>query len=286
MKSKKEMEQLARTMRIRPDSSIDDRILEPAVAMLENSTRTENALTKQNIWRIIMKNPITKIAAAAAIIIVVLVGLYLFPDSATSLAWGEVTTNVEQSPGFICRSRVILTNSTEARTTEFDTMMYGSITYGIRVDQYENEEVVISSCGNRAENMIISIIHPTKTYSRKPLLEQDLSDLEQMSPKKLVKQYLSTDYKELGRDIIDGVEVRGIEVNDPGVVRADFPIDNLVARLFVSVESGFPVMLEAEIVGSNGALKMQAKMDNFQWNVEHEQSVFEPDIPAGYTLQE
>jgi hypothetical protein len=286
MKSKKEIEQLARTMRIRPDSSIDDRILEPAGAILEKSTRRENAHTELNIWRIIMKNPTAKLAAAAAIIIVVLICLHMLPDSGTSIAWGEVAKSVEQSPGFTCRSRVTLTNTEEGKTNEFDTIMYGSLAYGIRVDQYENGEVVISSCGNRAENMIISIIHSTKTYIRKPLLEQDLSDLEQMSPKKLVQQYLSTDYKEIGRDIIDGVEVTGIEVNDPEVVRADFPIDNLIARLWVSVESGFPVMLEAEITGSNGALQMQAKMDNFQWNVEHKQSIFEPEIPTDYTLME
>jgi outer membrane lipoprotein-sorting protein len=146
--------------------------------------------------------------------------------------------------------------------------------------------VFISSYGNREDNTIITITHPSKTYTRDPLLEEDIANLEQMSPSKLVQQYLSTDYKELGSDTIDGIEAEGIEVNDPSVIDATFPIDSIVARLWVSKETRFPVRMEVKITGNNGALKMEGVINEFQWNVDFGASDFTPDIPSDYTLIE
>ena len=235
-----------------------------------------------------MKSPITKFAAAAVIIIAVTLGLFEFIDngSGSGVVWAEVAELVQASQGFICRSNVTLTNTASGDSTPMDMRMYGSLKYGIRVDQYEDGNVVISSYGNRVDNTIITITHPMKTYTREPLLEEDIANLEQMSPSKLVQQYLSTDYKELGSDTIDGLEVEGIEVNDPSVISATFPIDSIVARLWVSKETGFPVRMEAKITGNNGALKMDAVMSELQWNAELSASDFTPDIPSDYTLIE
>jgi hypothetical protein len=243
-------------------------------------------LLRFNNRSIIMRNPITKFTAAAVIIIAVTLGLFEFIDNGSSsgVVWAEVAEQVQANPGFTCRSNVIMTNTTSGNSTQMDMRMYGSPKYGIRVDKYEDGKVVISNYGNRADNTIITITHPTKTYTREPLLEKDIANLEQMSPPKLVQQYLSTDYKELGSDTIDGLEVEGIEVNDPSVISATFPIDSIVARLWVSKETGFPVRIEAKITGNNGALKMEAVMNELQWNVEFSASDFTLDIPSDYTL--
>ncbi|MFC1635105.1 DUF2092 domain-containing protein [Planctomycetota bacterium] len=235
-----------------------------------------------------MKNPITKLAAAAVILIAITLGLYIFNDTGSSsgIVWAEVAEQVQASRGFICRSNVTMTNTVEGKTTKMDMQMYGSLLYGIRVDQYEDGKVVMSNYGNRADNTITAITHPMKTYTREPLLEEDIANLEQMSPKKLVEQYLATDYKELGSDTIDGLEVEGIEVNDPSVIKATFPIESITARLWVSKETGLPIRMETEITGSNGALQMQAVMNEFQWNMELSTSDFTPDIPSDYTLIE
>jgi hypothetical protein len=241
-----------------------------------------------NKRRILMKSPITKIAVAAVIIIAVTLGLFEFigTGSTSGVVWAEVVEQVQASPGFSCRSNVILTNTASGTSNQMDMRMYGSPKYGIRVDQYENGKIVMSNYGNRADNTIVSITYPTKTYTREPLLEEDIANMEQMSPSKLVQQYLSTDYKELESDMIDGLEVEGIEVNDPSVISTTFPIDSIVARLWISKETGFPVRMEAKITGNNGALKMEAVMNELRWNVEFSASDFTPDIPSDYTLIE
>jgi len=263
-------------------------------AVFEKIQNAQDLPTKMPVFfrfnnrSITMKNPITKFAAVAVIIIAVTLGVFEFMDNGSSsgVVWAEVAEQVQVSSGFACRSNVILTNTASGTSNPMDMRMYGSPEHGIRVDQYENGKIVMSNYGNRADNTIVSITHASKTYTREPLLEEDIANLEQMSPSKLVQQYLSTDYKELGADVIDGHEVEAIEVNDPSVVSATFPIDNIVARMSVSKETGFPVRMEAKITGDNGALKMDAVMSEFRWNVEFSASDFTPDIPSGYTLIE
>lgn len=244
-------------------------------------------LHRFNNRSIIMRNPITKISAAV-IIIAGTFGLFEFMDngSTSGVVWAEVVKQVQASPGFACRSNVTLTNTASDTPNQMDMRMVGSPTYGIRVDQYENDKIVMSNYGNRVDNTIVSIIHSTKTYTREPLLEEDIANLEEMSPLKLVQKYLSTDYKELAPDTINGLEVEGIEVNDPSVIKATFPIDSIVARLWVSKETGFPVRIDAEITGNNGELRMEAVMSELQWNVEFSESDFTPDIPSDYALIE
>ena len=81
---------------------------------------------------------------------------------------------------------------------------------------------------------------------------------------------------------MDGVLCEGIETTDPTFGVANFPVDSLVARVWVNVETGYPVALEAEIIGDNGQTRITGILDQFQWDVELDESVFEPSIPEGY----
>jgi hypothetical protein len=63
-----------------------DRIWREVLFAQEQSGKTKSVLTEQNIWRIIMKNPLTKLAAAAVIIITA-VFLMTFFEKATAPAY-------------------------------------------------------------------------------------------------------------------------------------------------------------------------------------------------------
>lgn len=258
-----------------------------AVEMLTSRASSKPSAYKHplNIRNIIMKRRIIKLAAAAVIIIAVLIGLNQFESSATSVAWGQVAKNVEQAQTFICQSQSQI-NAAKEEPFEIDTVIYFSSKYGIRIDAYKDGEATTITYGIRAEKAIITVMHPMKKYVRNPLPESESRRMEQMGPKELVKRFLSTKYKELGRDTIEGIQVEGVETNDPGLVASTFPIDSLLARLWVDVETGLPVLLESEIVGNSGASHIKTVMDKFQWNVELDASDFEPNIPADYTLLE
>jgi len=86
MKSASKIERLAKKIRFSPNAAADERILTSAEAALEKSIKTKPAALQPNIWRIIMKSRITKIAAAAVIILIAVIGLTLLDKSVTP-AW-------------------------------------------------------------------------------------------------------------------------------------------------------------------------------------------------------
>ncbi|GEM_PF-4741758 len=69
-------------------------------------------------------------------------------------------------------------------------------------------------------------------------------------------------------ETIDGVLCEGIEAKGP---------DGSTGRIWVAVQTGYPVLVEIEGVdGSTGT------MDQFRWNVDLSAEGVEPEIPAGY----
>ncbi|MHC4461178.1 MAG: hypothetical protein ACYS6W_13790 [Planctomycetota bacterium] len=65
------------------DAEMDGRIIGDALAAMEESKKTSPAFSRPNIWRIIMKSPITKLAAAAVIIVTAVLSITILEKSAT-----------------------------------------------------------------------------------------------------------------------------------------------------------------------------------------------------------
>jgi len=86
MKSANEIERLAKKIRLSPNAAADERILTSAETALEKSIKAKSAALQPNIWRIIMKKPITKMAAVAAVILIIVFGV-TFLDKAVTPAW-------------------------------------------------------------------------------------------------------------------------------------------------------------------------------------------------------
>ena len=230
-----------------------------------------------------MKSRITKFAVAAAIIIAVLLGLELIggPDMA-SVAWGEVSKKVEQIESFIFQQRVSINGMPEG-TTELTT--YVSSEYGLRQDAYMNGQVIGISYIPLEGTIITQVMPSEKKYRRVSTSEEYMSKIhEQANPVGMIKEFMLFDHTELGREIIDGVEVEGIEVNDPLFLNAVF--ESTVGRLWVDVETNLPVRTEIVGVSGDGTIETKIVAYDFDWGAEPEPSVFEPNIPDDYTLLE
>jgi len=79
---------------------MDKAVLDKVLTAHENAKTTRPAEIKPYIGRIIMKSPITKLAAAAAVIIAVLIGINHFGMSTTSVLWADVAEHFESVPFF------------------------------------------------------------------------------------------------------------------------------------------------------------------------------------------
>jgi hypothetical protein len=58
----------------------------------------------------------------------------------------------------------------------------------------------------------------------------------------------------------------------------------VLARIWVDVQTDLPVLMEMQLSGKGGQMEMNMMMDEFDWGVELDRSLFEPNIPADYSL--
>jgi len=81
-------------------AELDERVLGNVTEALEESKKKNSAAIEPNIWRIIIKSRITKLAAAAVIIIAVFIGINHFGGSidGASVAFAEIKKAVNKMP--------------------------------------------------------------------------------------------------------------------------------------------------------------------------------------------
>jgi hypothetical protein len=241
---------------------------------------------KQKIWRIIMKSRITKLAAAAVIIGAVILGLTITggPDIA-SVTWAEVIEKVEQIPAlsFDMTTEISYTEQNEKLSLQSENYVAGD--YGTKSSIYLNGELFVIKYRLPKKKVAYQIRPKDKTYFRFDLSdEQAAKEQDPDDPRTWLKMILSGDYTKLGHTKINDIDVEGIESSNPEIVGGD----EVVMRLWVDVETNLPVLIEVEGEKMEGGQKRPHKfvMENFEWNVELDENVFEPNIPPDYKLKE
>ncbi|MHC4324080.1 MAG: thioredoxin domain-containing protein [Planctomycetota bacterium] len=281
-----------------PDRQFLDKLKEQSTAEFLAFPRDGNKQSQNTTpiskWRIIMKSPITKLAAAA-LIIAALIGISRLGDS--TVAWARVIETIENAHTLTSREKRTLT--CEGKELPFlgtsEVMKYASSEYGVREDMHKDGQPMAHTFWLLKENESVNITPMLKQYKRKPLTESEKRVLHQMTPDGIANLIRSSEYVELGRKTIDGMDVEGLEIRGPDLVVAPVELDNVVIRMWVDVESYLPVVIEAEAVTSDKYLtaftggkpvKVELFADEFRWNVELDSKIFEPNIPDDYTMLE
>ncbi len=104
-------------------AKLDQRVLSSAQETLEKSKTTQSAGTGPNIWRMVMKTRITKLAAAAVIIIAVLIGINQYGGSVSfaSVAWADVVKSFESVNFF--SAAIYMKDKPSAEPKQFELWM-------------------------------------------------------------------------------------------------------------------------------------------------------------------
>jgi len=262
-------------------TELHDRMLDDDLnAQQVKSKKTKSALVLPSIRRQIMKSPITKLAVAAAVIAVVVLGLFEFigTEGKSGVVWAEVARKVQASRGVIFRSRDTAPDSRDGGPDYTMNYLYSA---QLRLDSYKGDQIIKTFYSDYNTKTSVFIDHGHKSYIKRTVEEMEQNDLWG-NPKSLVQRFLSHEHRELGPKTVEGVLCEGIETTDPAFDGTDFPVDSLMARIWVSVETGYPVQFEVEIVRNNGQIRIAGVADQFQWDVELDESTFEPNIPADY----
>jgi len=258
-----------------------------------DKTLTQSRQPKQHILlEFLTKSQITQLAAAAVIVIAVLFALNIIGNGG-GVAWGEVLDNIQKVGAFAYRMKLNMVGILEEKgSVELEVEGWVSEEHGVRVNSYKEGKLRTKEYVLIPDRLAVVVLPGTKTYLRMTLTDELFEKIqkEYCDPRKLVEEFMKYDYTKLGRSTIDGIEVEGIECRDPRIARgvaasiAGGMIGNVVARLWAAVENDLPVRLQIEVFTEDGEKALDMLAYGYQWDIELEPKVFEPDIPDDYKL--
>lgn len=236
-----------------------------------------------------MKSSMARLAVGTVIITAVVLGLFEFVGTDSGVVWAEVVRKVEASRGLIVRS----TDSIPSSKDDY-TITYTSPSY-CRKDFYEDGQIIRTGYVDLTASdtyTLVDVFHTRKlcvTTIYKKNAYQLFLELRDgwTDPGFLAQMILSGEHIELGQKTIEGVLCEGIETTDAACL-GPLPeqVNNLQVtfRLWVSAETGYPVLYRSEMSGEyeGEVWAYESVMDQFQWDVELNSAVFEPNIPPDY----
>ncbi len=287
MKPVKKIKRLIKANRYKAGPETYDKALGRFLQAVDEHTKQKQADKKPDIWRIIMKNHLTKLTAAAAVIIIAAL-IITFHFGTSPVAWGALVEKIGsvQSVVYCLTADVKMQDMTQGQGVKTTTIAYYSTEYGTRVENYMNDKLAMIMYLNPEENVYVTVLPEQKKVMKVTNRSQD--ELKKISdkddPRVMVRNIMSTEYKHLGRDTINGIDVEGIECTGPRVMGGMF--EDATARMWVERGTDYPVHIEIDGIVAGGQMEMSMVMDDFQWNVDLEPALFVPDIPADYTSSE
>jgi hypothetical protein len=228
------------------------------------------------LWReYLMRNRIVQLAAVVAILAGVGVVSYHLGGSpgAAAVAWGEVLTQVQNAPTVTYKA-YLTRNDPQGRQVVDESDVYVDQNQRCRIDSHMAGRPYMIRYLVPARKTFVVVQPQFKRYMQGTLSDIESAEmLEQQDPRQFCQQVLAEDYSKLGRSEIDGVAVEGIETKQ----------ENQIIRLWVDVKTNWPVRMEAD--GKVGQYQSaHFVLDHFQWDAQLDPGLFEPDIPADYTL--
>jgi outer membrane lipoprotein-sorting protein len=248
---------------ISADAGMDNRILGDALTAMEDAKKDAPAMARPSIWRTIMKSRITKLAAAAAIVIAVLVGIYEIGGSASAFAEVvkpfltartaafKVTINVEGGPTQTGEG-MFMEPGRLRQTSPDGTVVITDLQQGrmLALIPSQKRAIVYELVNIQEDPGELNIF----TEIRKRILEAKETEDESV-------EFL--DERE-----IEGRNAIGYHVEKPGV---DITV-------WADAETKIPIRLE-NIMGPTTYI-----MSDIIFDVELDESQFSVGIPEGYTV--
>jgi outer membrane lipoprotein-sorting protein len=289
MRPAEDIERLIDKLSNTTGAEMDKCVLQDALQALAESKETISASTRPKTWKIIMTNPIAKLAAAAVVIIAMAGAVIFLSESGPGIALADVLARVEQARAFAYKMKMTMTGVITPMAPPGRQQMEGTVTisdrYGVKM---ETETTDLNSGRKMIQQMyvlpdrkaIFMITPSMKQYLQMEFTDDVLSRIKKQNndPRELIKQMMSCKYTDLGRKEIDGVEVEGFRTTDPAFAA----VESGEVTLWVDAKTRLPVRTEMDL-HPNEHMHMQATVYDYQWDIPVSTGEFEPVIPKDYT---
>ncbi|MBN1505531.1 MAG: hypothetical protein JW955_01725 [Sedimentisphaerales bacterium] len=277
--------------------TLGDRLLradgiDPSGASETEMTRLRQLLDStrpvESRWRRAIMAPVARPAVAALIVLAVLAGMH-FVGGTSNRTWAAVLGRVQAMNTCVFRTRTMETTGPRPDgfefATELETVKRRSDLYGTFDETYRNGELFTRFYQLLQAGECIGICYPLEQYTRKPMSEARVRELHGEDPRQIITRVLKADYVELGETTYEGKRTQGVELRD---VTAFFeggpPVDDFSARVWIDVQTRLPVVVDVSFIPQGSTRRTTVIMDEFQWGVPLEAGLFEPNIPARFTL--
>ncbi|MCP4258616.1 MAG: hypothetical protein GY774_14115 [Planctomycetes bacterium] len=251
--------------------------------------RLQPTVNTVQVWRKIMKSSTTRIAAAAVIIIAVLAGLPFLGDYGTGVALADVLEKVQQARAFIYRMKTTMTGNmilgmpaqqeitTVTISNEYGTKWDVDKSYPGSGEKKTQQVYVIPG-----QKTVVSLMPEMKQYMRMELNDDWLARMKKQNndPREMIKQIMNCEYTELGKSVIDGVEVEGFQTTDPAYFAG--AAEEGTSTLWVDAETWLPVRSEVDFKMGEQTSVHSVTYD-YQWDIPVNASEFQPVIPEDFT---
>ena len=270
------------------EAKVPDEVLKATLSKLAQATKGQ-LRTISIIERIKVMKSYKKLAVAAVLIIGVLCGVNFFGGS--SVVFADVLQQLQRVKTVIYKISTTMDGEffaempEDSRMTEMEMSIVMSDEYGMKMETLMGDKMFQLMYMLPQENVMLSIMPEQKKYIRMELNDEAITKMQQQSndPRYMASEFMNSEYVELGRSVIDGIEVDGFEVADPAAMGGMF--DDLNVTLWIDINTGWPVQIEMEVtMEMKGKLMhMVMVMHDFQWGVQIDPAEFVPDIGDDYT---
>jgi len=280
------------------------RLLHSGFEHANRTTKTKPYL----IWRFIMESKITRYSAAA--VIALAATLILISPFGTPGNGGVVLADVQKKVAgietMILRGTKTFTYPGESDRIfefdgikcKFDLVKYHSTRYGLVEEGYAEGKLIYRITFNIPEEQTIILFPKYKKYLKFASMDALAKVMENFStPNGILNLLLAGDYKKLGRDNLDGVEVEAFEFQytEPFeafkelLPKTVFDIQSFKGKVWIAIKEQMPVRVEGDLVIGKSFMTMFQELNLHEvntfgdLNIELDEKIFDIAPPEGYT---
>jgi hypothetical protein len=273
--------------KVKTDLATQDKILAGAFKQLDDMADSDRHCQPLSFYQAILNNRAAQLTAVAGFLAAIFITAYYVgnPVEICSVAVAQVAENIDNVNTFTYRHYRQIVNGMSDGPDKTETVLYISPNHGVRFATYVDGKAETRTFLLPAEKVMITVIPQEKQYKRDELTDQALRQVQrEKDPRALIRQFLSSDYMDLGCAVICGVRSRGFEVSNPGLLQNS--MKNVVGRLWVNVKTQLPVRMELEGTDIETLNRVKIVTDEFRWDASLQKDDFGPFIPADYVLDE
>ncbi|MCP4609893.1 MAG: hypothetical protein GY845_14390 [Planctomycetes bacterium] len=256
--------QFIKNASIKSNPEVNEAVLKELLNELDQSKSMPCAAREPNIWRTIMRSPITKIATAAVILVSVVAGIYFLGVPTESVAWADVVR-----PIMTARTVVFNVEGENVPTTK--VMNMGTQRFRGEVLSSDGKTVQVIVIADYDTSRMLQLIPSTKTavfIDMKDIPEEPENVLEEL--RNMVTEIQNDpdiSVESLGEKDIDGRMAQGFRATGPD---GEWTI-------WADLQTALPIRMEQKW------RQMEFVCTDFQFDIELEESLFSMEIPEGYS---